>query len=101
MGVNGIELSTFVWFTSGFLTLDGWFLFSHNIYLSISFIANHYITTYSPREKKMMDYSMPVRTDVSELDFFSSNIIFKVKHARYHVEFMKIMDAICGCSKAF
>ena len=49
----------------------------------------------------MMDYSTLVKIDVSKLDFFPSSIIFKAKHAHCHVEVMKIMDAICGCYKAF
>ena len=38
MGINGIELGTFAWFTSGLLTLVGWFLFSPYLYLAVSLI---------------------------------------------------------------
>jgi hypothetical protein len=102
MGANGIELGTFAWFTSGLLTLVGWFLLSPNIYLPVSFIADHYIIVYSPQKKKKNDrlfYASENRRFSTR--FFSSSIIFKAKHACCHVEFMKIMDAICVCNKAF
>ena len=43
MGINGIEFGTLV----------GWFLFSHNIDLSVSFITTIYNGVFFPKNKKI------------------------------------------------
>jgi hypothetical protein len=45
------------------LTLVGWFIFSHNIYLSISFITTIYNGVFSNQKKKKKKNDGPVKTE--------------------------------------